>query len=180
MDPGSQSSGHIGWELPSADHWLLFSSPPRFMCGMGVKSAQAWWSSIVGQRTRWLFGCWTRSCKSAVKQRKCGWRSCRVPFPRRPLRSREARRQPTGLSPGTLTFQRGLCGRTWALKVMWVARYGVVGCFVMGKECGSPTCLVVKILDKWDTERGHPLELVSFLPFISLVRLRAVFSSLYA
>lgn len=36
----------------------------------------------------------------------------------------------------------------WALKVMWVVRCGVVGWLVMEKECESPRCLVVKILDK--------------------------------
>ena len=46
----------------------------------------------------------------------------------------------------------------WALEVMWVVRYGVVGHLVMGKECESPSCLVVKILDRWDTERGHPFK----------------------
>lgn len=41
----------------------------------------------------------------------------------------------------------------WALKVMWVVGYGVVGLLVIEKECESLGCLVVKILDKWDTER---------------------------
>lgn len=33
-----------------------------------------------------------------------------------------------------------------------------MGCLVIGKECESPRCLVVKILDKWDTERERPLK----------------------
>lgn len=29
-----------------------------------------------------------------------------------------------------------------------------MGCLGMGKECISPRCLAVKILDKWDTEKA--------------------------
>lgn len=46
----------------------------------------------------------------------------------------------------------------WALKVLWVVGFGVVGLLVMEKECESFGCLVVKIWDKWDTERGASLK----------------------
>ena len=150
------------WDIWSENSQVLTTvccfSLPRFVCGTGVKSVQDWWSGIVGQRIRWLSGCWTRSYKSAAKRRRCGRPSYRAPSPRHHLPSREPRRQPTGLSPGTLMSQRGLCDRTWALKDTWVVRFGVLGCLVLGKECGTTRCLVVKISDKWDTVRGHPFE----------------------
>ena len=154
MDPGSQDLGCVGQERQSADLWCLFSSPPRFTCGTGVKSAQDWWSSIAGQSIRWLSGCWTRSCKSAARRRRCGWPSCRAPFPRCPFRSREPRCKPTGLSPGTLMSQKGLCAGAWALKIRWVVRSGVGACSVLRGECRSPRRQAVKMLVRWDTERG--------------------------
>lgn len=70
-------------------------------------------------------------------------------------RAGEPRLQPTGLCPGTLMSQRGLCGRTLALERHVAVEVGVWGCLGLGKECGElqDICLLLKVPVARDTVR---------------------------